>query len=140
MIFQNVKEYIHTMSAAYKEQGYEVEEEYAQNAYRVSIQKNNQSVEIRDGYISDTNINTRPIELTSFDVFFILDKKKYLHYVSDYPLGEYIQRLEELKPIFDSFFKGAYTVSFDRNLVFWHKEYLNIDTKSSIYHFMRVRS
>lgn len=135
-----VKKTIKQIEKDYLSKGYEVHAKYAENAYRIAITRNDLSVTIRDGYFSKTDINSSEVTLTSFDVFFNVKDVKFAHYISDYPLAEYPDRLNELFKIITEFFHEEYSISEKRYLLFWQKRYLNVEVDGVMEHFIEVKN
>ena len=138
MSFEEVKDRIRKIESEFKGQSFAVDSQYSEYAYLLKISKGRLSITIRDGYFTDGNVNARPVELTSFEVFFTVNNERFAHYVSDYPLDEYGQRLDEVIELVHIFFRERFTISDDRFLIFMKRRYLNIRSAGVEYHFLQV--
>lgn len=139
MDFDEIKGRVQSFTKKYRELGFEIEEHYREYAYLVHVRKDQNKVTIRDGFFSETEFNKSAVKLTSFEVFFTVGDMRFAHYVSDYPIDEYIERFILLEDMIEKFFRKQYTISNDRYFIFWEKHYMNINLGDELYHLIQVK-
>lgn len=126
MIPENVIKKLDTFAKKYSAIGYSHKFDRGElNKYQLCLSKNSLQIIIRDGYY-DGRFDSAPIELTSFDVLFMVGDMVFAKYFSDYPLGEYETRLNEAFDLIKSFFDNNYTITNERSFI-RKKLYLNIN-------------
>lgn len=117
---------------SYKAKGYTVTAHYHTSGHTLKISQKELKVTIRDQYPPTVGL----IKITSFDVLFGINNDTYLDYVSDYPSDEYIEQLKNTVLLIDSFFERKFSVTSERYLLFFKKNYLNIIADGVQYHFI----
>jgi hypothetical protein len=140
MISSQIIIHLEQIKEEYSKQGYDAQLEVdpQTNKYELLLaDKNGRAVTYRDGY-REGKARGAAVEITSFDILFSTKRGTFLDYVSDYPIEEYMERLDESLELVNNFFTGQYTISDEKYLIFWRKKYLNISSKSGTHHFIKV--
>jgi hypothetical protein len=128
---------LRTFSNQYRDKGYVCTFDYEPSSrkYALNMRKGITTIIIRDGFFNGKPDKSR-VELTSFDVLFSLDKSIFAKYYSDYPLDEYLLRLDEAFELVDSFADGNYNLTSEKSLLGKEKQYLNIELDGQVEHLL----
>lgn len=140
MIFEDVIEVLRKRLEQYKKDGYSTHLREDGSNYDARISRADKAVVIRDGYYGDARRNSKPPAITSFDVLLSIGRSTYLSYISDYPLEEYPDRMQDAFDLADNFFAGNYTTSEERSMLFWHRKYLNVNVNGEILSLLETHS
>lgn len=139
MEFNDIISKLQDQLTYYKERGIVATLEYDSFNYHFQVGAKDRYAVIRDGRMQEKGANQELPSYTSFDNLFIIEGATYLNYVSDYPLAEYGERLNEVFVLIEAFFRNDYTITSEKFLFFKERKYLNIPNSKNTVHLLETR-